>query len=503
MINCLLMSLALIAGDASEPAPLSFRVRIDPSVRAEPAEGRLLVLLVRDDSRIGARREPADGPFFEDPQPLFGIDARIAPGESASIDDAATAFPTKLSQLAAGKYRAQARFDLVRADSEWRREEGNLYSAPVAFEIPGAGAIDLALDEVVRVEPPRTVAGVEWFEMRSESLSKFRGREVVLRAGVALPADFDPARKYAAIYDVPGFGGNHRGTSAQRKRDADDVSAKSVLARETFKIVLDPEGPNGHTLFADSDNNGPCGAALVRELIPALEKKYPLIAEPPARLLRGHSSGGWSTLWLALTYPDVFGATWSSAPDPVDFRRFQRIDVYSGDNFYAHDGAEIASYRSDGKVRMTTRQESGGEEVVGPDNTSAQQWDSWFAAFGPRNERGHPAALYDVVTGAIDLEVAKSYRRYDIGALLRADPERYAPIFRANVRLVCGAEDSFYLNEAVALLAADLEATKTAPGAGYITIVPGLDHGSIYGSAEMKRQADEMLAHLRVAYGVR
>ncbi len=498
--------LALLSTPSTAPTT-EFHVHFDAATRGATATGRLVVLLVREDSKIGARREPADGPFFEDPQPLYGIDARLAPGESAVIDDAATSFPVKLSQLPAGKYRAQARFDLVHQDSAWRREDGNLYSKPVAFEVPGPAAIDLTLDQVVRVEPPRAVLGVEWFEVRSELLSKFRGHDVVMRAGVALPADYDPARRYAAIYDVPGFGGNHRGASAQKSRESDE-SAKAVLARGTFKIVLDPEGPNGHTLFADSDNNGPCGAALVRELIPALEKKYPLIAETSARLLRGHSSGGWSTLWLALTYPDVFGATWSSAPDPVDFRRFQRVDVYGGANFYARDGAEIASYRSDGTVKMTTRQENVSEEVVGPDNTSAQQWDSWFAAFGPRNERGHPAALYDVVTGDIDRKVAESYRRYDIGALLRADPQRYAPLLRENVRLVCGGEDSFYLNEAVALLAADLEATKTAPGPGYATIVPGLDHGSIYGSAEMKRQPDEMLAHLRAKghvtpYGVR
>ncbi len=496
MIHGCLILLALLAIPRASD-PFSFRVKLDPAARAQPAAGRLVVLLVREGSKVGTRREPADGPFFEDPQPLYGIDAQLAPGESAVVGDAATSFPVKLSELPAGKYRAQARFDLVAQDSAWRREDGNLYSKPVAFEVPGAGAVDLTLDQVVRVEPPRATEGVEWFEVRSELLSKFRGRDVVLRAGVALPANFDKSRKYAAIYDVPGFGGNHRGAHAQKSRDDGDVSAKAVLARETFKIVLDPEGPNGHTLFADSDNNGPCGAALVRELIPALERKYPLIAEPSARLLRGHSSGGWSTLWLALTYPDVFGATWSSSPDPVDFRRFQRIDLYGGANFYAKDGAEIASYRSDGRVLMTTRQENGGEEVVGPDNTSAQQWDSWFAVFGPRNERGHPAALYDPLTGAIDRKVAESYRRYDIGALLRADPERYAPILRQNVRLLCGGEDSFYLNEAVALLAADLEATKTAPGTGSITLVPGLDHGSIYGSAEMKRQPEEMLAHLR------
>lgn len=490
------------APEKSPKAPsISFRVRLAPEARTEPAQGRLVVLLVKEGSKVGARREPVDGPFFEDPQPLYGIDAQLAPGESATIDDAATSFPAELSELPAGKWRAQARFDLVRADSEWRREPGNLYSKPIEFQVPRDAAdgtpLELVLDQVVVVPAPKVVEGVEWFEVRSELLSKFRGHDVMLRAGVALPLGFDKARKYAAIYEVPGFGGNHQGVSARRASQKDTASARAVLACETFQIVLDPEGPNGHSLFADSDNNGPCGAALVRELIPALEKRYPLIAEPAARLLRGHSSGGWSTLWLASTYPDVFGATWSSSPDPVDFRRFQSVDLYGDENFFVRGGEEIPSYRSGGVVRMTVRQESGGEEVLGPDNTSAQQWDSWFAVFGPRNSRGHPTAVYDPATGRMDRAVAERYRRYDLGALLRADPDRYARLFRDRVRLVVGDQDSFYLEGAVELLARALEQQAIAPGSGYVTIVPGLDHGSIFGSAELKRFPDEMLAHLR------
>ena len=52
-------------------------------------------------------------------------------------------------------------------------------------------------------------------------------------------------------------------------------------------------------------------------------------------MLNGHSSGGWSSLWLQVTYPDVFGGTWSTSPDPVDFRDFQRINLYAaGENMF-------------------------------------------------------------------------------------------------------------------------------------------------------------------------
>src|SRR6185295_2710367 len=81
-------------------------------------------------------------------------------------------------------------------------------------------------------------------------------------------------------------------------------------------------------VFADSENNGPVGQALITELIPHIEKTYRALGVPGARFLNGHSSGGWSSLWLQVTYPEFFGGVWSTSPDPVDFRDFQRINLY-------------------------------------------------------------------------------------------------------------------------------------------------------------------------------
>lgn len=346
------------------------------------------------------------------------------------------------------------------------------------------------------LEKKKQVDGVEWFEVRSALLSAKRGCDVMLRAGVVLPLEFDPKRKYPTIYEVPGFGGDHTSASAHRVRSPDSPAAE--LAKNSFRIVLDPEGPNGHTLFVDSENNGPCGEALITELIPALESKYPLMAKSEARVLRGHSSGGWSTLWLALRYPEVFGATWSSAPDPVDFRKFQKVNIYEQQNFYTDvAGSDLPSYRSNDQIKMTIRQEARGEDILGPDNTSGQQWDSWFAAFGPNNERGNPAALFDPETGRIDQAVASQYRRFDIADLVRNNPTRYRETLCQRVRLVVGTEDSFYLNEAVELLADEVRKLGANPtDKGYIKMIPG-DHGSIMLSEAMRSIPKEMLEHFR------
>lgn len=525
---CLVLSLAArVAG-----APPSFEVAFDASLRAQPATGRLVVYLIAPGSSLPRAAHPASGPFFEDPQPMFGIDVRdLAPGAAAPVDDRATSFPVAPSRLPPGEYRAQAVLDMRRDDSNWRREPGNLYSDPVTVTIAAEMNAPIRLTLSKAVEPPAVSrvpgiggderslgdGGAEVFEIRSELLSRFHGRDVFLRAGVITPsqpgpAGANPARRYPAVYVIPGFGGDHRDALgvAHLRREGRMLSPAALeLSRRAFEIHLGPESGNGHTLFADSDNNGPVGEALVKELIPALEAKYPLIAGPDARFVTGHSSGGWSALWLQLNYPDTFGGCWASSPDPVDFRRFQLIDLYGDENFYRRNGApsDTASYRSAGECRMTIRQENQMEEVLGPGNTSGQQWDSWLAAFGPREDApgggGRPAALFDPVTGTINRAIAEKFRRYDIADRLRREPKKYGPIFREKIRLVVGGEDNYYLNEAVALLQESLNeafpqvALDVPPG--YIRIVPGLSHESIFRSSERRAFPGEMVEAFRRA----
>lgn len=517
--------LALVLGCAAAAhGQGGFRVRFDAGVRPAPASGRLVIYLKKSGSHAEGG-EPADGPFFDDPQPMYGLDVKgLKPGEWMVVNDGTLAgtkenegarprvFPVPLSRLAPGPYQVQAVLDMKRENSSWRREVGNLYSDVISMNVdPGQARnrpVDIVLSsEVAERGTAAKRAGVEFLEVRSELLSRFRGGDVMLRAGVVLPENYDAARPggYPAVYEVPGFGGDHEGAiaHARHRGRTDGTDPVSVLNRSAFWIVLDPEGPNGHHLFANSANNGPVGDALVKELIPALENKYNVSRAPAGRLLRGHSSGGWSTLWLATEYPETFGAAWSTSPDPVDFRKFQSINIYRGPNAYTSGGSEVPSYRRAGSVRMTVRQENAMEEVLGPDNTSGQQWDSWFAVFGPRTERGTPAAAWDAASGAIDHVVTEQYKAYDIADRLRRDAAKYGPIFKQRVRIIVGDEDNYYLNEAVALLEDEVNALNflTLPEGshGSITIVPGRDHGSIFMTPQMQSIPREMVEHLRRA----
>lgn len=473
ILHCALLLVAPVWGDVV--------VTLDPSLKPANNSGRL-VLYFRVQGDENAEQKQKLRGLTE----VIGVDVPdIASTREIRIDSTSSGYPVSLSDLPEGKYLIEAVLDHQHLDSNWRREPGNLYSLPRGFEVAKGKQIDLKLTSITKDDPLPKVEGVEWFELRSKLLSDFRGRDVTMRAGILLPANYDPTKKYAAVYEIPGFGGNHTYAAmamGKRRSDPHRVSRPDNV----FWIILDPEGPNGHTLFCDSDNNGPCGRSLVEEFIPAIEEKYPLIRKPEARMVRGHSSGGWSSLWLTLNYPETFGTCFSTSPDPVDFRKLEKINLYQDENAYTDSaGHDFPAMRNSS---VTVRDENSREEILGPDNSSADQWDSWQACWGHRLANGHVAPLFDPKTGKIDRAEAESYCRFDIVELVRRNPEKFEPIFRDHVRLVVGDADNFFLNEAVELLQKELNGT----GAGYIKFAAGKDHGTVHLSDEVREMVEEM-----------
>ena len=166
--------------------------------------------------------------------------------------------------------------------------------------------------------PSRRPNGYVCFSSPVPSLSKFHGAPYTLKAGVMLPRDYDGTAKYPVLYSVTGFGGDH--TSIRRwlgRVKEDDVLDQCII------VVPDASNRYGHSVFCDSASIGPWGQALVQEMIPALELEFGG-AGPEERYVTGISSGGWSSLWLQVAYPEAFAGCWSHVPDPIDFFDFSR-----------------------------------------------------------------------------------------------------------------------------------------------------------------------------------
>jgi hypothetical protein len=409
---------------------------------------------------------------------------KVAPGDAMVIDSSSVGFPDSLDNLAPGTYTVQAVVDLNLGGREVGRSPGNLYSTPKQIVIgPSTGTVKIVCDQVVPDELFKDTIAIKAARLRSDMLTKFYERPTIMRAAVVLPESWTETgvNTYPVIYSIPGFGGTFLDLSGRSQRNG------TVRDGEEFiYVLLDPTVPTGHCVFADSANNGPWGKALVEEFVPFIEKSFRGYAKPEGRFVTGHSSGGWSSLWLQVTYPDFFGGTWSTAPDPVDFRDFQQIDIYKqGVNMFkdAAGKERPLARRGDTPVIMF-RQFSDMERPI-----RGEQLGSFEAVFSPRDREGEPQRLWNRITGAVNNDVAVAWKKYDIGEILRTRWKELGPKLKGKLHVYMGTQDTFYLNGAVELLQKDL---KNLGSDAVVELLPG-DHGTLMTSA-LRSRIDKQMA---------
>jgi S-formylglutathione hydrolase FrmB len=381
--------------------------------------------------------------------------------------------------------------DLDRGARSFARGDGNGHSKPARLSLdPAAGGpVKLVLDQVFRTPPFKQTDRIKLVDIESRLLSAFHGRPVRLRAGVVLPKSFaaEKGRRYPVVYEIPGFTGTHDMAHLAAARNATEVDGVEML-----HVMLDPDCRLGHHVFADSDNNGPCGKALVQELIPHIERTFRAVGTPAARFVTGHSSGGWSSLWLQIAYPDFFGGCWSTAPDSVDFHDFQKVNVYEpGVNLFTDGRGESRPLaRKGGKVWFRYKTFSDMEAVMG----RGGQLGSFEAVFGPKGADGRPKPLWDRATGKVDPAVAKTWERYDIRLVLERNWKRLGPKLAGKLHVYMGDQDNFYLEGATVLLK---QALARLGSDAVVELFPGRDHRSLMDTALRRRIAREMAEQYR------
>lgn len=453
---------------------LRFRVTLDPALSAKPMSGRLLVFL-SDREQKAERLSTGFSPGAVWVSAME-VDA-LEPGKPLTFDPDREAFPKPFSEAPKGKLQFMALLDPDHTYSYHGSDAGDVTSPVVQLEIDPAdnAGVDLTLSQVSKGRPAAAdTESIKLEEMASPRLGAFWGREIKVRGGVVLPPSYgkDETRRYATVYVIHGFGGDH--TGAWRAGGRLQTQMQEGKLPEMIYVYLDASFSTGHHVFADSVNNGPWGAALTREFIPFLESKYRMAG---ARFLTGHSSGGWSTLWLQVAYPDVFHGTWSTAPDPVDFRSFTGIDAsaLSGDNAYRNaDGSKKMLVRRGTEFVTSFEDFTKQEEVTGP---VGGQIASFEWVFSPRGRDGRPMRLFNRVTGETDAEVRKAWEKYDIRLVLERNWETLGPKLRGRLHIICGELDTFRLEEAVRYLCGML-ASKGREDA--CELVPERNHGNLY-----------------------
>jgi hypothetical protein len=478
------LSLLLAAALLTQPEPkLDVEITFAKSALAEPFSGRVFVVATKS-----ARSGQPGGISWMNPQPFFAQDVTKWQPDTPLKFKPAFAFPKTWDELGKEKWHLQAVLDCNLGSANCITGAGNLYSPSAEYDPEKPGTVKLVIDRAIPQPTYTDTERVKFVEIPSPLLSGFYCQAVKLRARVVLPKSFaDGKKSYPIVFEIPGFGGRH--TLRHMFESKDDVDGLEMIY-----VMLDPNCRTGHHVFADSDNNGPYGKSLVEELIPHIEKEFRGLGIPAGRLLTGHSSGGWSSLWLQVTYPDFFGGTWSTAPDPVDFRDFQRINIYEpGTNMFVDaKGEQRPLARRGDKIMLRFKPFSDMEVVMG----HGGQLQSFEAVFGPRDARGQVVPLWDRTTGAIDPKVAKAWERYDIRLSLERDWKTLGPKLAGKLHVFTGAEDTFLLDGASRLLQKSL---KELGSDAVVEIVNGKDHGSLRDAGLRERIAKEMARSVRHA----
>ncbi|QVL29837.1 hypothetical protein KIH39_13245 [Telmatocola sphagniphila] len=463
---------------------VKFEVSMKAGLIAKPTDGRIMVVMASGKNPMpirGIGETGLDAPVF------IGKDAlAFTAGKSITLGSECPIFPIEsLSRLPKGRYTIQAVFH-HNLELNLPTAEGNVYSMPKEIDIdPVAGAnIPIELSQVVPVDAPQESERIKYVKIKSAALSKFHGRDMYLRAGVCLPPDFDknPQKKYPLLVTIGGYGTRY--TAIQR------YSRASI---PMLILHVDGAGPYGDPYYVDSDCNGPYGKALTEELIPYVEKMFQGIGAGYARFTTGASTGGWVSLALQIEYPDLFNGCWSFAPDPVDFRAFELINIYQDENAYInkHGFERPAKRELNGETSYTVRHECQMEVVMGRNDSwwrSGKDWCAWNATFGPRGADGQPKPLWDGKTGKIDKSVLQAWKKNELNTILTEGwPTKHAR-WGGKIHVYVGDADDYFLNNAVKYMEASTKKFNP-PFDGVIVTGPYQGHGfHPISNAEMIRQ---------------
>ena len=463
-----------------------FEITFSPEVRSAPVTGRVYVMLSRNSEREPRLQVGRTG------VPFFGVDIeQVSPGQTVMIEGDVLGSPVEsLRDLPAGPYFVQAflnvytRFD--RSDGHtvwmhmdqwegqsWKRSPGNAYSAVQRVEIDPARTqtISLTITDVIEPIPfPQDTEMVKRFRIQSEILTEFWGHPIYIGATVLLPRGYDthPSVRYPVIYKQ----GHFSTRDPYRHGPGSDWMADD--APRMLAVTIQHPTPYFDDSYAvNSANNGPYGDAIHQELIPEIERRFRAIPESWARVLTGGSTGGWEAAALQIFYPRFYGGCWSFAPDCLDFRNVEGINIYEDTNAYfkIHEWRRVPTPNTrnpaTGEIVLTSRQRNYYELVNGTKGRSGEQIDIWSAVFGPVGEDGYFKPLFDKRTGEIDHSVAQYWlENYDLRHYLQTNWKEVGPDLAGKLHFFAGRRDNYYLNIGVEHMEDFLETTRDPYYAG-------------------------------------
>jgi enterochelin esterase-like enzyme len=358
-----------------------------------------------------------------------------------------------LNEIPEGDYYIQILWDQDTEESGINAP-GNIYAQKQKVELNKSSSLDIELTEVIGPRKIDRHELVREIHFKSDTLSKWWGKPVYLKASVLLPRLYKEGenKAYPVRYNVSGYGGRY--TKINRLVRSRFMNWwQSKAAPQILNVFLDGEGPFGDSYQMDSENSGPYGYAVINELIPHIEKQYRGTDTAETRFVDGCSTGGWVSLGLQLYYPDFFNGVFSYSPDAIDFEHYQLINIYEDENAYVNEHNYLRPVQRDvnGEPALSLQDFIQYENVLGASNTylnSGGQFSAHTALYSPKGEDGLPQPLFDPVTGDIDQTVAEHWKKYDFKYYAKENWEELGPKLEGKIFIWMGDMDNFYLNPA-------------------------------------------------------
>ena len=401
-----------------------------------------------------------------------------------------------------GTYYVQFLWDQETVESSIN-SSGNIYSKVMEVKVDKSLEVNVSLSEIINQTSLVEHNLVKEISLESDTLSKWWGKPVFVKAAVLLPSGYyeNSDKVYPIRYNIGGYGGRYT-------RINNLISDKTFMdwwlsdkAPQVISVFLDGEGPFGDCYQMDSENSGPFGFNLINELIPYIESKYRGGNSPETRFTDGCSTGGWVSLALQLLYPDFFNGCFSYSPDPVDFEYLLLTNIYRDKNAFINEYGYLQPVRRHGfgKPQSSLKDWVQFENVLGASNSyvnSGYQFGAYAATFSPKGQNGLPGALIDPVTGKIDSLVAENWKKYDLKLYTEKNWNTLGNKIQGKIYIWMGDMDSYHLNFATHSFDNYLRSTINPQSDAIIEFAPMNGHCTQYSHRKVLEQIEARLAEM-------
>lgn len=402
-----------------------------------------------------------------------------------------------MDEIPEGTYYLQLLWDQDKTESRINAP-GNIYGEKIKLVLDGNEHINFNLDSQIQKRSLTEHPLSKMIEIKSDTLSKWWGKTMHLKASVLLPHLYDNSKSYTIRYNVAGYGGRY--TRINRL-----IGDKTFMnwwdsdeAPQVITVFLDGEGPFGDSYQMDSDNSGPYGYSLIHELIPYIESKYRGTDSMTTRFVDGCSTGGWVSLGLQLYYPEMFNGVYSYSPDAIDFENYQLINIYKDQQAFNNEFGYLRPVMRNvyGEPMLSLKEFIAYENVFGSSDSyldSGGQFSAHTALYSPKGKNGLPKPMFDPLTGVIDAEVARLWEKYDLKKYAEKNWTELGSKLQGKIYIWMGDMDHFYLNTGTRGFAKFIESTENPKSDAVIEFTPMQGHCSNYSHKEVLLKIQDRL----------